>query len=341
LLMNVALHGMEEAAGVRYKRDKNGSLDIGPGSPTLVRYADDVLALCHSREQAEQVKMRLASWLEPRGLVFNEGKTQIAHLNEGVNFLGFEIRRYRGKLLTKPSKDALRRIRKRLAVEVRALRGSNADTVIGKLNPIIRGWATYYRIGVSKSAYSDLDAHMWGLVYKWAKFSHPNKSKRWITAKYFGKFNASRNDVWVFGSQDSGYYLRKFSWTKIVRHRMVAGQASPDDPALTNYWAERRRRHRSPVDTVIRQQLHRQDGRCPLCQGLLLYADHEPQSPLEWERWLVATRKAVRKQVIASAELGSTDGHMPHHLVHAYCRNRSTTGSRPALLSASEPLGFA
>jgi RNA-directed DNA polymerase len=148
LLLNVALHGMEAAAGVRYHLTGTRVGKTMPGSPVVVRYADDLLALCHSREQAEQVKARLAEWLAPRGLVFNEDKTQITHLDQGVDFLGFSIRRFRGrKLLTKPSNDALRRIRKRLSTEVKALRGANADAVIAKLNPIITGWAAYYRIG--------------------------------------------------------------------------------------------------------------------------------------------------------------------------------------------------
>ena len=108
VLMNVVLHGMEEAAGVRYH--PGGHRDAGsavPGSPVLIRYADDALALCHSREQAEQVKARLAAWLEPRGLAFNEAKTAIVHLDDGVDFLGFNVRRYRGKLLIKPGKAAV------------------------------------------------------------------------------------------------------------------------------------------------------------------------------------------------------------------------------------------
>jgi RNA-directed DNA polymerase len=110
--------------------------------PVVIGYADDLLALCHSREQAEQVKARLAEWLAPRGLVFNEDKTQITHLDRGVDFLGFTIRRFpNGKLLTKPSNEAMRRIRTRLSTEIRALRGSNADTVIAKINPIVGGWA--------------------------------------------------------------------------------------------------------------------------------------------------------------------------------------------------------
>jgi RNA-directed DNA polymerase len=138
LLMNVALHGMEQAAGVRYYAGAPTNETVR-GGPVLVRYADDLLALCHSRQQAEQVKARLATWLAPRGLAFNDDKTAIRHLDaEGCDFLGYSIRRYRGKLLIKPSREAMRRIRKRLTTEVRTLRGSNALAVITKLNPIIR-----------------------------------------------------------------------------------------------------------------------------------------------------------------------------------------------------------
>src|SRR6185437_2539958 len=210
LLLNVALHGMEAAAGVRYHHTGTHAGTVVPGCPTVIRYADDLLALCHTREQAEQVKARLADWLAPRGLVFNEDKTQITHLTKGVDFLGFTVRRYpNGKLLTKPSNEALRRIRRRLSTEVKALRGANADAVIARLNPIITGWAAYYRIGVSKRAFNALDAHVWRLVYKWAGLTHPNKPRRWVNARYFGMFNPARRDKWVFGSRNSGFYLRK------------------------------------------------------------------------------------------------------------------------------------
>ena len=67
-----------------------------------------------------------------------------------MDFLGFEIRRFGGKLRIKPSKAALRQIRNRLSAEVTALRGANVDAIIGRLNPIITEWAAYYRIGVSE-----------------------------------------------------------------------------------------------------------------------------------------------------------------------------------------------
>lgn len=327
LLLNVALHGMEAAAGVRYHVTGTRAGKTVSGCPVVIRYADDLLALCYSRAQAEQVKAQLAEWLAPRGLVFNEDKTRITHLeDQGVDFLGFTIRRFRnGKLLTKPSDDALRRIRKRLSTEVKALRGANADAVIAKLNPIIAGWAAYYRIGVSKRAFNALDAHVWRLVYKWARFSHSNKPLRWVKARYFGTFNPARADSWVFGSRESGFYLRKFAWTPIVRHRMVAGAASPDDPALADYWAARRRRSKPPLGRGTLRLLQAQHGRCPLCRGLLLHAEHEPQSPQEWELWLVATRKAVRKHAItATTGAGTPDKRTAPHLVHAHCYRRGT-----------------
>jgi RNA-directed DNA polymerase len=285
VLMNVALHGMEEAAGVRYIPTGSNAGTARPGSPVVIRYADDLLALCHSREQAEQVKARLAAWLAPRGLVFNEDKTRIVHLDDGVDFLGFNARRYRGKLLIKPSKAAVKRIRARLTAEMRALRGHNAQMVLIRLNPIIRGWSAYYRHGVSARVFNELDHHVWKLVYKWAKSSHPHKSKHWIIARYFGAFNSTRRDRWVFGDRDSGAYLLKFAWTPITRHTLVKGWASPDDPALTDYWAARRRRGRPPLDRARLRLLHRQRGRCPLCGHLLLHTDHEPGHPDEWEHW--------------------------------------------------------
>jgi RNA-directed DNA polymerase len=155
--LNIALHGMEDAAGVRYEKVGSDAAWTERGSPVVIRYADDLIALCHSRHEAEQVKARLAAWLAPRGLAFNEDKTRVVTLDKGFDFLGFNVRRYHGKLLIKPSKAAARRIRERLRDELRSLRGTNAPAVIKRLNPIIRGWAAYYRTAVSSETFHALD----------------------------------------------------------------------------------------------------------------------------------------------------------------------------------------
>ena len=226
LLLNIALHGLEEAAGVRYLTgDRAG--EVAGTSPALVRYADDLVVCCHTRQQAEQVKARLAAWLAPRGLAFNEAKTRIVRLDDrGFEFLGFHLRRYdTGRLLIKPSVTAIKRFRERLAKEFRALRGANVAAVLAKITPIVRGWVAYYRTVVSSRVFHALTDYLWKLTYKWACWSHPNKPKRWITRRYFGKFNKFRNDRWVFGDRDTGAYLPKPAWTDIARHTLVKGRA--------------------------------------------------------------------------------------------------------------------
>ena len=113
--------------------------------------------------------------------------------------------------------------------------------------------------------------------------SHPNKPTRWIIRRYFGTFNKSRQDRWVFGDRDSGAYLTRFAWTKIVRHPMVRGTSSPDDPALAEYWAKRREKIKPPLDKYSLRLLTAQHGLCPRCGDYLLSADQPPQSPQQWE----------------------------------------------------------
>ena len=96
VLLNLALHGMEEAAGVRYRTFGVNADRVMPGSPVLVRYADDLVAMCGSREQAEQVKQRLAVWLAPRGLRINEDKTRIVCLEPGFDSWGSGLVRNSG-----------------------------------------------------------------------------------------------------------------------------------------------------------------------------------------------------------------------------------------------------
>jgi RNA-directed DNA polymerase len=320
-LLNIALHGLEEAAGVRYIATSTNAWWAKPGSPVVVRYADDLVACCHARQQAGQVKAQLAAWLAPRGLAFNEGKTRIVPLSEGFDFLGFNVRRYpNGKLLIKPAKQAVTRLRERLAAEMRTLRGANAAAVLATLNPIIRGWVAYYRIGVSSRAFKSLDDYLWKLTWKWANHGHQNKPGRWAAARYFGKFNKFRNDQWVFGERESGSYLLKFSWTPITRHTLVQGRASPHDPALERYWADRRRKLAAPLDGYTLRLLARQDARCPLCGEHLLSPDQPPQSPAQWERWwLQITRKAVARDYLVHHGRPGPPGADQTRLVHASC----------------------
>jgi RNA-directed DNA polymerase len=324
LLLNVALHGLEEAVGVRYSTGASAG-KIKRTSPVAIRYADDLVVCCHSRQQVEQVKARLAEWLAPRGLAFNEDKTRIVSLEAGYDFLGFNVRRYRnGKLLIKPSNAAVKRVKRKLAEQMRRLRGQNVSAVLAAINPITRGWASFYRSVVSKKTFNTLDDYLWKLTYKWARRSHPGKPTYWVTKRYYGQFNPFRRNMWVFGDATSGAYLPRLAWTPIVRHIKVTGASSPDDPALTDYWAKRRGRNQPPLDRSTLRLLKLQRGHCVHCGDLLLHADREPHSPEEWQQWHRTTRKAITRQLIVASGHGQPDD---TRLVHTYCQHRASPGN--------------
>lgn len=129
--------------------------------------------------------------------------------------------------------------RDKLKEEWKALKGWNVPAILRRLNPIIRGWANYHRTGAAKETFRKLDEWMYGREVRYVKHTHPTKPKEWTQPRYWGRLNLDRNDRWVFGDKHTGAYLLKFSWFPIERHTLVKGRASPDDPALKDYWKER------------------------------------------------------------------------------------------------------
>ncbi len=291
------------------------------GSPVAVRYADDVVVLCHTQEQAAG-QGAAGGVAGARGLAFNEDKTRIVHLSEGFDFLGFNVRRYRCKLLIKPSQGGHQagpgtaRVRNAHPAR-RATRWRSSP----RLNPIIRGWAAYYRGVVSSRLFG-----AWIITCGTSPTSGPHGAtttsrNAGSSRRYFGKFNKFRNDHWVFGDRDSGAYLVKFSWTAIERHVPVKGAASPDDPALASYWAERRKKVKPPLDRYTLRLLSRQDGLARSAETTCSSADQPPQSPEQWERWwLQVTRKAIAASYLThNGRPGPADDDQTR-LVHASCQ---------------------
>lgn len=257
LLANVAFHGMEDALGVRFRivRNRSYASELHPQSVGLVRYADDFVVFCRTQEEAEQARRTLESWFHERGLAFSPEKTRIVDLDEGFDFLGFNVRQYKVsnsrsgyRLLIKPSKDSVKAIRRKLKQAFRDRRGFRVDAVVGTVNPIIRGWANFFRVGVSSEVFNSLDSYLFALQQRWVNWQHPNKSWRWKRSRYWGNYR--RRDKWVFGKPD--FYMLSFSWFPIKRHILVKRNASWDDPELQEYWEKRQTRNRlTPSDTGV------------------------------------------------------------------------------------------
>jgi RNA-directed DNA polymerase len=272
LLLNIALHGMEEALAIKY--DGKGSLR---SARALVRYADDAVVFCETQEDAREVMMILEKWLAERGLEFSPQKTQLVHITEGFNFLGFNIRQYRSlntpsgwKLLIKPSQESVYKIRERLRNEWKAFNGWNVAVIIKRLNPIIRGQANYYRPFVASQIFSTLDYYQYHKQVHWARRTHPKKPKRWRDEKYWGCFNPNRKDQWVFGDQKTRSYLLRYSWFPIERHILVKGRASPDDPMLKDSWKKRLLQGCKNLEPKKKRLAQRQEGICPICHQSLV-----------------------------------------------------------------------
>jgi RNA-directed DNA polymerase len=155
-------------------------------------------------------------------------------------------------------------------------KGGKVQAILSKLNPVIRGWANYFRIAVAKEIFGNLDSWMFHKADNYTKHTHRNKSKGWRQRKYWGRFNLERQDDWTFGDKQTGAYLLKFSWFPIERHTLVKGTASPDDPRLKDYWTKRQAAKGKDL-TISKQKLaKRQKGRCPEC-GESLFNDEESQ----------------------------------------------------------------
>jgi RNA-directed DNA polymerase len=137
--------------------------------------------------------------------------------------------------------------------------------VLHRLNPIIRGEALYFRIGVAAQTFGALDSWMFGREVRWVKWQHPHKPWRWQKARYWSRFHPRRADHWVFGDHQTGAYLLKFAWFPIRRHVLVRDRASPDDPTLRAYWQERDRMAVGDLRPSDQRLAARQSFVCPVC----------------------------------------------------------------------------
>ena len=280
LLANIALHGMEEALGVKYN-SKGNSI----GKRMVVRYADDFVIFCETQLDAEQSRNDINIWLNSRGLELSLEKTNIYHITEGFDFLGFNIRHYKVnntktgyKLLIKPSKKFLQKTRNDLREIFLNHSGKRISDLIGKINPVIRGKANYLNKQVSSEAFSKLDNYLFVRQVRFVNRTHPNKNKTWKKHKYWGTFNFQRKDNWIFGDKQSGSCMLKFIWTKIKRHTLVSKRASPDDPTLKEYWSKRNKKSQNSeakkLSSKQEQVAYKQYYKCPVCSQSLF--NNEP-----------------------------------------------------------------
>jgi RNA-directed DNA polymerase len=216
----------------------------------FIRYADDFIITGNSKEFLEErVKPALKSFLAIRGLTLSDEKTHITHIDEGFDFLGFNVRKYKGKLLIKPSKKNIKAMLEKIRETIKTRKSATTYELITTLNPIIRGWANYHQHVVSKRTFSYVDKQIFNSIWQWCCRRHHDKGRRWVKDKYFASFD---NQNWVFSAtyknHDGEWKTRnliKAGHVPIRRHIKIRAAATPYDQAYQAYFVSRAKRNKS------------------------------------------------------------------------------------------------
>jgi RNA-directed DNA polymerase len=171
----------------------------------LVRYADDfVVLLTGTRDHVEDVRSEVAAVLAPVGLRLSEEKTVITHIDQGFDFLGFHIQRklkqgtQRRTLYTYPSKSALASVKAKVRVLTQGNTNQTLANLLQRLNPVLRGWANYFRHGVSARTFDYLNSWSWWRVVNWLRHKHRRANWKWLRRHYLPGWRPTDGGITMF-----------------------------------------------------------------------------------------------------------------------------------------------
>ena len=252
VLANMTLDGLEHALAEAFPRAADKGLKMN-----MVRYADDFIVTGYSKEWLEQkVIPVVVNFLAERGLSLSSEKTSITHITEGFDFLGWNIRKYDGKLLIKPSKASIKAHLDKIREIIKANKTARQVDLIKMLNPVLRGWANYHCHMVAKETFARIDHAVWFMLWQWARRRHPHKGAFWVMKKYF-KTQGNRKWVFAADNEEKGKVIRLLSEadTPIRRHIKIKADANPHDPKWHKYFQTRWAREYSAKGKGGRQKV--------------------------------------------------------------------------------------
>ncbi|WP_335567776.1 group II intron reverse transcriptase/maturase [Neobacillus vireti] len=215
-LANMTLDGMEMAIAEKYWMNSKGKIDKKHKNHkkiNIIRYADDFIVSAVDKETLIEIQSIIESFLIQRGLTLSKEKTLISHISEGFDFLGWNFRKRKTKLIISPSQKSFKKIIRNISNVIKSNKAIEQKELIKKLNRNIKGWCNYHQAVCSKQTFKNLNHLIWNMLWKWCKRRHPNKGKRWIIRKYWKKIGSRQ---WVF--MDGNERLHNAGDTPIVRH---------------------------------------------------------------------------------------------------------------------------
>ena len=268
-IMNMVLDGMETAIKKQFPKWKRQKVNF-------IRYADDFIITASSEALLKtEVIPLVEEFLKVRGLRLSEEKSKITHINEGFDFLSQNIRKYKGKLLIHPSKDAVQSFKDKLKLMFRKHRGIPAHGLIRILNPVIRGWANYHKGICAKGTFYKLGTFIYQQLDRWAKYQHGNRNRHWIYKRYFKDNHFTDKIEGKKGIQSHRLY--KISHVPIRYHVKIRSNANPYSPEFDKYFIHRRK---------CREELATE------CKQITTFADKETK---------INSRVSLRRESLKSA----------------------------------------
>ncbi|MEG4521215.1 MULTISPECIES: group II intron reverse transcriptase/maturase [unclassified Microcoleus] len=305
LLANIALHGLEQRIGKEFPTDKGNYIRKSTskfgkrvGSPNIIRYADDFVVLCEEKAVVQRCREIISEWLDGIGLELKPEKTRLTHtfkdeLSEdgkaGFDFLGHHIQQYpvgkhrsslntHGEILgfntlITPNKKSSKAHQEEIGRIIKKHKSSPQSALIRDLNPVIRGWTSFY---------TNSDAKTVGELYKQDHLTYL-KLRRWakrrcgnINAGHRLYWHSTGGDNWVFSTIEEGANpLRLLKHSEFecssTDYVKVKGDKSPYDGDLI-YWSSRMGKN-PDLPNRVSKLLKWQKGKCPHCEFIFRNED--------------------------------------------------------------------
>ena len=253
----------------------------------FVRYADDFIVTCQDKDDlVQKVKPAIEGFLAERGLTLSEEKTKITHIENGFDFLGFNVRKYNGKPLIKPSKKSVGELKYKIKTVFKKLCSARTLELLETLNPILRGWANNFDSEVSKDVFECIDDYVWKKSLNYMKRRHNKRRCRHFYKKYFTKSNKHKVDV-LFApvrkqkgekkKTDKVMKMFRLGEVKIIRHTKVRSAANVFDKNCEFYFEKRelsKWKRKGTFRKKVEQLRKRQFSKCPYC-GKMIYLPDE------------------------------------------------------------------
>jgi RNA-directed DNA polymerase len=275
-----------DSNGKGVKGPRSGPENAEKRQKILGLYADDFLITGTSKGLLrDQVQPLVAHFLKERGLELSHEKTQITHVEDGFDFLGQNVRRYRcGTVLTKPSAPNVKTFLTKIRETIDNSGDLTAGEMIQRLNQQIKGWTMYHRYAASKRTFMYVDYRIFQMVWRWCRRRHPKKSRKWLKTTYFRQ---EGHRHWVFTGvlfnekgQGRPIPLMKAAQVKIIRYVKIRSDVNPYDPKWELYLEARlgwqlaqTLMGRSRIEYLLKEQ----EGRCKVCGQPLRIAEDDCQ----------------------------------------------------------------